>query len=38
MKKKKINKKLPKYEFGTFKKLPAGYQQANGLGDSTFNV
>ena len=38
MKKKKINKKLPKYEFGTFKKLPAGYQQANGLSDSTFNV
>lgn len=38
MKKKKINKKLPKYEFGTFKKLPAGYQQANSLGDSTFNV
>ena len=38
MKKKKINKKLPKYEIGTFKKLPAGYQQANSLGDSTFNV
>ena len=38
MKKKKINKKLPKYEFGTFKKLPAGYQQANSLGDSTFST
>ena len=36
MKKRKTNKKLPRYDLGTVKRLPLGYQPAKGIGDATF--
>lgn len=36
MKKRKTNKKLPRYDLGTMKRLPLGYQPAKGIGDATF--
>jgi len=39
MKKKKTNKKLPRYDLGTMKRgLPLGYQPTKGIGDATFSV
>lgn len=38
MKKKKINRKLPRYDLGTMKRLPLGYQQANGNGYASTSV
>lgn len=38
MKKKKINRKLPRYDLGTMKRLPLGYQQASGNGYASTSV
>ena len=39
MKKKKTNKRLPRYDLGTMKRgLPLGYQPTKGIGSTTFSV